>query len=259
MASSTAVIERLIDRTDLEEGFDEHERIRVRDDLGEPDERPEIDNEPVVILVRTIGDQVVVLAIEREEADDAVAAVEQQLVISGPVALALAGVLGYLVAGLGLRPVERMRAQAATISSRSAGERLPVPPAAELGRLAVTLNAMLDRLDEGLDRERRFVADASHELRTPLALLLTEVELALSGPRSPEDLRRRPALGRGGSTSPDRPERGPAGARRGSRRSAPAADRAGRHRSDRPRGRRTFPGDRRRGVAIGVGGWRSAP
>ena len=82
-----------------------------------------------------------------------------------------------------------MRARAATISSRSAGERLPVPSAAELRRLAVTLNAMLDRLDEGLDRERRFVADASHELRTPLALLLTEVELALSGPRSPEELR----------------------------------------------------------------------
>ena len=161
----------------------------MRDDLGEPGEEPEIDNEPVVVLVRTIGDQVVVLAIEREEADEAVAAVRQQLLISGPVALALAGVLGYLVAGLGLRPVERMRARAATISSRSAGERLPVPPAAELRRLAVTLNAMLDRLDQGLDRERRFVADASHELRTPLALMLTEVELALSGPRSTEELR----------------------------------------------------------------------
>jgi len=189
VASSTAVIERLIDQSDLEEGFDEHERIRVRDDLGDPSEKPEIDNEPVVVLVETIGDQVVVLAIEREEADEAVAAVRQQLLISGPVALALAGVLGYLVAGLGLRPVERIRARAATISSRSAGERLPVPPTAELGRLAVTLNAMLDRLDQGLDRERRFVADASHELRTPLALMLTEVELALSGPRSTEDLR----------------------------------------------------------------------
>lgn len=189
VASSTAVIELLIDQADLEEGFDEHERIRVRDDLGEPGERPEIDNEPVVVLVRTIGDQVVVLAIEREEADEAVAAVRQQLVISGPVALAMAGVLGYLVAGLGLRPVERMRARAATISSQSAGERLPVPSAAELGRLAVTLNAMLDRLDQGLDRERRFVAEASHELRTPLALMLTEVELALSGPRSTEELR----------------------------------------------------------------------
>ncbi len=189
VASSTAVIERLIDQDEVEEGFNEHERVRVRDDLGEPSEKPEIDNEPVVVLVRAIDDQFVVLAIEREEADEAVAAVRQQLLISGPVALALAGLLGYLVAGFGLRPVERMRARAATISSRSAGERLPVPPAAELGRLAVTLNAMLDRLDEGLDRERRFVADASHELRTPLALMLIEVELALSGPRSTEDLR----------------------------------------------------------------------
>jgi signal transduction histidine kinase len=188
VVSSPAVIERLIDQGDLEEGYEEHARIRVRDDLGEPDERPEVDNEKVVLLVRAIDDQVVVLAIEREEVDDAVAAVRKQLLISGPVALALAGALGYLAAGFGLRPVERMRARAATISSRSAGERLPVPPAAELGRLAVTLNAMLDRLDEGLERERRFVADASHELRTPLALLLTEVELALSGTRSPEDL-----------------------------------------------------------------------
>ena len=188
LGSSIAVFEPLVDPDDLDEGYSGG-RIQVRDDINEPDERPEIDNEPVVILIKVIDGQTFILAAEREEADNAVEAVEKQLAISGPVALALAGLLGYLVAGLGLRPVERMRAQAATISSRSAGERLPVPPAAELRRLAVTLNAMLDRLDEGLDRERRFVADASHELRTPLALLLTEVELALSGPRSPEDLR----------------------------------------------------------------------
>ena len=42
---------------------------------------------------------------------------------------------------------------------------------------------MLERLDEGLQRERRFVAEASHELRTPLTLMLTEIELALARPR----------------------------------------------------------------------------
>ncbi len=103
--------------------------------------------------------------------------------------LLVAGGLGYAVAGAGLRPIEQMRIRAATISDRSAGERLPLPSADdELRRLAVTLNAMLERLDEGLQRERKFVAEASHELRTPLTLMLTEIELALARPRPPEEL-----------------------------------------------------------------------
>jgi signal transduction histidine kinase len=72
--------------------------------------------------------------------------------------------------------------------SRS-GERLPLPRARdEVHRLGRTLNLMLDRLDAGLRRERRFVAEASHELRTPLALLRLELDLALSRPRSPDEL-----------------------------------------------------------------------
>ena len=94
-----------------------------------------------------------------------------------------------MIAGAALRPVEEMRRRAAEVSSDEPGARLPLPEANdEIRRLGTTLNEMLDRLEDGLERERRFTADASHELRTPLALLETELELALRRPRSPEEL-----------------------------------------------------------------------
>ena len=101
----------------------------------------------------------------------------------------LAALGGYLLAGAALRPIESMRRRAADISTSSLHERLPVPSADdEVSRLGETLNAMLARLEDGLERERRFVADASHELRTPLALLKTELALALKPGRSELEL-----------------------------------------------------------------------
>ena len=92
-----------------------------------------------------------------------------------------------------------------------AGRRLPVPDGDdEVARLARTLNEMLARLEAGLERERRFVAEASHELRTPLALLKTELELALRRPRSRRGAARRDRVG-GRGDRPARPaRRGPA-------------------------------------------------
>ena len=112
------------------------------------------------------------------------------LLVAGPLALALASFAGYEVAGAALRPVDRMRARAASIEAGDTGERLPVGPADdELGRLGATLNELLDRLEAGLARERRIVSDASHELRTPLTVLRTELQLALRGERDVEELR----------------------------------------------------------------------
>jgi signal transduction histidine kinase len=97
--------------------------------------------------------------------------------------------LGWMLAGAALRPVERLREEASAISSSEPDRRLPIPDTGdELQRLAETLNGMLDRLHEALDRERRFVDEASHELRTPLGVLSAEVELARKRARSPEEL-----------------------------------------------------------------------
>lgn len=161
------------------------------DDDAAAARRHDPEQEKLVLLVRPVDEGFLVVGTSREDADEALTVLRNQLLIAGPLALVVAGVLGYLVAGAGLRPIERMRARAATISARTDGERLPVPAADdELRRLALTLNAMIARLEEGLQRERRFVAEASHDLRTPLALMLTEVEFALAQPRPPEELTR---------------------------------------------------------------------
>jgi signal transduction histidine kinase len=163
--------------------------VTVFDDDDAAAGQLDAERERFMLLVRPTEDGLLVVGASREDVDEALGALRNQLLIAGPLALVVAGLLGYLVAGAGLRPIERMRERAATISARSAGERLPLPPADdELRRLAVTLNAMLKRLDDGLQRERRFVAEASHDLRTPLTLMQTEVELALSQSRSPEEL-----------------------------------------------------------------------
>jgi signal transduction histidine kinase len=161
-------------------------RVSVEQGVWFADEdAPEV---AALLLVRE-GDQVLVVGTSLEDVEDALAGVLSQLWIGGPLALALASCAGYAVAGSALRPVERMRRQAATISARSSGERLPLPLAHdEIYRLGQTLNGMLDRLDAALTRERRFVAEASHELRTPLAMLRMELDLALSRPRSREEL-----------------------------------------------------------------------
>ena len=141
------------------------------------------------VLTRKVGDFTIAAGASLEDRDGALATLLALLLIGGPVALALATLAGYRLAGAALRPVESMRREAAEISSATSGRRLPVPEAQdEVRRLGETLNEMLARLDEGLLRERRFVADAGHELRTPLALLRTEFELALRRPRSSEEL-----------------------------------------------------------------------
>jgi len=150
-----------------------------------------LDEERFRLLGTPAGGHVVVVGASLGDRDEALAELRNQLLAGGPIALLLASLTGYALAAAALRPVEATRRRAEDISATTAGQRLPVPDTDdEVARLARTLNEMLGRLEAGLARERRFVADASHELRTPLALLKAELDLALRRPRTPEELRR---------------------------------------------------------------------
>lgn len=136
------------------------------------------------------GAEVVLVGASLADRDEALAGLRRVFLIGGPVALLIACLAGYWLAGIALRPVEAMRRRASEISSADLGERLPLPRADdELRHLGETLNEMLARLEAGLERERRFVDDASHELRTPLALQKAELELALRGDGDAVELR----------------------------------------------------------------------
>ena len=160
-----------------------------------------------VYAVRTVtprGPETVVAAFSLDPASTQTRQVAVLTAGLAAIALGVVAAVSWLTAGWSLRPVERLRRQAAAIaasgdlSGRLAGldtahrrVRGVVPPRAsgdELARLGGTLNTMLESLELSVDRQRRFVADAAHELRTPLAGLTTALEVARSHPRTSETL-----------------------------------------------------------------------
>jgi heavy metal sensor kinase len=149
---------------------------------------PGIDNTTRVLAVPVVtstGRAIVVVGSSLQDRADQLLQLAATLGIGTPVALILISLAGWLLAGAALRPVERMRREAAEISMTDPVSRLTLPVADdEILRLGVTLNAMLDRIQASIERELRFVDDASHELRTPLSILKAELELALARPRS---------------------------------------------------------------------------
>jgi heavy metal sensor kinase len=115
-----------------------------------------------------------------EGVDSAVHSVLVLMLIAGPALLLVIGGGGWWLARKALLPVARLTEQAERIEVDRLDERVPEPPTAdEIGRLAATLNRMLDRLERGVEDKRRLVADASHELRTPLAVMRSELDVAL--------------------------------------------------------------------------------
>jgi heavy metal sensor kinase len=139
-----------------------------------------------------VGGQPVVIQVARSESaiwadlnDMAVL-----LLVSLPVAVAMAGGVGYWLARRALDPVGLIADRAHRVTAERLSDRLTSDnPDDELGRLTSVINDMLRRLELSFTQMRRFTANVSHQVRTPLAALRSEAEVALRSPRTGDQYR----------------------------------------------------------------------
>ena len=111
------------------------------------------------------------------------------LMIAVPLTLVAAGGGGVFLARRALKPVDEMTQKARTIEERDLSQRIQVKTKDELGRLASTLNEMIERLEKAFKRQKQFTSDASHELRALLAIIEAESTLTLQKNRTKSDYR----------------------------------------------------------------------
>ncbi|MFC8093547.1 sensor histidine kinase [Streptomyces sp. NPDC057301] len=103
--------------------------------------------------------------------------------------LLISVIVGWFVAGRMLAPLQQITATARVVADSTLHERIALAgPRDEIRELADTFNAMLLRLEQAFEAQRRFAANASHELRTPLASMRTILQVALVSP-DPEEIR----------------------------------------------------------------------
>jgi len=109
------------------------------------------------------------------------------LCIIFPVVLLVMYIVIYLAASKAIAPVNQLIRTASGITDSNINTRLPLPANEdELYQLAKTINELLSRIENSIQQQKQFTADASHEIRTPLAAIRGTLEILLRKKREPE-------------------------------------------------------------------------
>lgn len=121
--------------------------------------------------------------LERAITDRSLALLSDYLTSALAILFLLSLGVGWILAGRALRPVAAMTSVVEDIQASDLSKRINHRgPDDELGRLASTFDAMLDRLDNAFHSQRRFLADTSHDLRTPLAVIRSNIDVVAADP-----------------------------------------------------------------------------
>ena len=93
----------------------------------------------------------------------------------------------YYVASKAIKPVQKLIQSASQINESNISSRLPLPNNKdEIYKLATTFNDLLNRIENSIEQQKQFTADASHEMRTPLTIIKGTLEVLLRKERTPE-------------------------------------------------------------------------
>jgi signal transduction histidine kinase len=129
------------------------------------------------------GPRIVLVARALVDVLDTTTVITRLLIIGLPLLVAVVALTTWFAVGRALAPVEAIRREVDAISAAQLHRRVPQPKADdEIGRLAATMNRMLERLESARNSQRRFVSDASHELRSPITVIRQHAEVALAHP-----------------------------------------------------------------------------
>ncbi len=130
------------------------------------------------VVGQTAGPYVVVVLSPMDDVEEATRRLSALVAVGAPVLLAVVCGGIWSLVGYTLRTVDRLRTQVAGLPGGAPGRRVDVPEAQdEVRRLAETMNALLERLEDSSRAQRQFVADAAHELRSPLTAVRTRLEV----------------------------------------------------------------------------------
>lgn len=142
----------------------------------------------VPIFQNSVKKGYLLVAMSLEDAKMVLNNLSEILIISYPLILFLLFVIARLIAGRSIKPISTIIETSNIITKDNLKSRIPLPQNQdELYTLSQTINNLLDRVENTIEREKQFTSYASHELRTPLTIIKGTLEVLIRKPRNQEE------------------------------------------------------------------------